>query len=90
MDSFLKLKSEFDNLVSKIKIPGQEGVSFSYVIHFFLFPFLPHNIWEKAQHEENCEWRRQAQNEWKIQLLTFTIFVNRFKGEDQSLNLKIS
>ncbi|CRL08725.1 CLUMA_CG021318, isoform A [Clunio marinus] len=24
MDSFLKLKSEFDNLVSKIKIPGSE------------------------------------------------------------------
>lgn len=24
MDSFMKLKSEFDNLVSKIKIPGQE------------------------------------------------------------------
>lgn len=38
MDSFLKLKSEFDNLVSKIKIPGSE-VSFrlSYVIHFFPF-----------------------------------------------------
>lgn len=34
----MKLKSEFDNLVSKIKIPGSE-VSFwrfSYVIHFFL------------------------------------------------------
>lgn len=36
MDSFLKLKSEFDNLVSKIKIPGQE-VSF---LMSSIFPFL--------------------------------------------------
>ena len=35
----MKLKSEFDNLVSKIKIPGSEvsfARQFSYVIHFFL------------------------------------------------------
>jgi hypothetical protein len=80
MDSFLKLKSEFDNLVSKIKIPGQEGVSYlfvSYVIHFFsLLLALSFFSEGKAQHEGNCEWRRQAQKELKIQLLIFKFFVD--------------
>lgn len=40
MDSFLKLKSEFDNLVSKIplKIPGSE-VRLSLKLPFFLIKF---------------------------------------------------
>ena len=46
MDSFLKLKSEFDNLVSKIKIPGQEGVSFLMSSIFFLS--LPEDIFGKS------------------------------------------
>lgn len=46
MDSFLKLKSEFDNLVSKIKIPGSE-VSFlvSLMSSIFSFRFSPRRRW---------------------------------------------
>lgn len=50
----MKLKSEFDNLVSKIKIPGQE-VSFCAI--FLCHPFFSLSHGEK----ENREWRRQAQ-----------------------------
>lgn len=45
MDSFLKLKSEFDNLVSKIKIPGSE-VSWNLYLVSSIFSFfvVEHNM----------------------------------------------
>jgi hypothetical protein len=47
MDSFLKLKSEFDNLVSKIKIPGAD------VSEFFLTDLLAFNGSRQAQRWKN-------------------------------------
>lgn len=40
MDSFLKLKSEFDNLVSKIKIPGSEVSCKPYFNQMVVLPPL--------------------------------------------------